>query len=151
METHLNLTITDQCEYWMCYQKSMRDYFIIVFWNISTNISYCMNCILGLIREKTFNRTCTYLPNISATEMNEFAVAVFLDLSRAFDMVDHQILLKKLEHYGIRGVPLKWLSSYLSGRQQYVNFQNIDSDKMFIKRGVPQGSILAPLFFFCIH
>ena len=45
---------------------------------------------------------------ISAIERNEFTIAVFLDLSKAFDMVDHQILLKKLEHYGIRGVPLKW-------------------------------------------
>ena len=69
---------------------------------------------------------------ISAIERNEFTVAVFLDLSKAFDMVDHQILLKKLEHYGIRGVPLKWLSSYLSGRQQYVNFQNTDSDKILL-------------------
>ena len=62
-------------------------------------------------------------------------------------MVDHQILLKKLEHYGIGGVPLKWLSRYLSGRQQYVNFQNTDSDKMYIKRGLPQGSIFGPLLF----
>ena len=44
-------------------------------------------------------------------------------------------------------MPLKWLSSYLSDRQQYTNFQNNDSDKMFIKRGVPQGSILGPLLF----
>ena len=84
---------------------------------------------------------------ISAIERNEFTIAVFLDLSKAFYLVDHQILLKKLEHYDIRGVPLKWLSSYLSGRQQYVNFQNTDSDKMFIKRGVTQGSILGPLLF----
>ena len=62
-------------------------------------------------------------------------------------MVDHQTLLKKLEHYGIRGVPQKWLSIYLSGRQQYVNFQNTDSDKMLIKGGVPQGSILGSLLF----
>ena len=84
---------------------------------------------------------------ISAIERNEFTIAVFLDLSKAFDMVDHQILLKKSERYGIRAVPLKWLSSYISGRQQYVNSQNTDSDKMFIKRGVPQGSILGPLLF----
>ena len=84
---------------------------------------------------------------ISAIERNEFTISVFLDLSTAFDVVDHQILLKKLDHCGIRGVPLKWLSSYLSGRQQYVNFQSSDSDKMFIKRGVSQGSILGPLLF----
>ena len=62
-------------------------------------------------------------------------------------MVDHETLLKKWKHYGIRGVQLKWLSSYLSGRQQYVNYQTTDSDKTFIKRGVPQGSILGPLLF----
>ena len=90
---------------------------------------------------------CLIEKMISAIERNEFIIAVFLDLSNAFDMVDHQILLKKLEHYGIRGVPLKWLSSYLSGRQQYVSFQNTNSDKMFIKRGVPQGSMLGPLLF----
>ena len=84
---------------------------------------------------------------ISAIERNELTIAVFLDLSKAFDMVDHQILLKKSERYGTRAVPLKWLSSYISGRQQYVNSQNTDSDKMFIKRGVPQGSILGPLLF----
>ena len=84
---------------------------------------------------------------ISTIERNEFTIAVFLDLSKAFDMVDHQILLKKLEYYGIRGVPLKCFSSYLTGRQPYVNFQNTDSDKMFVKRGVPQGSILGPLLF----
>ena len=77
-----------------------------------------------------------YLIEKMISERNEFTIAVYLDLSKAFDMVDHQISLKKLEHYGIRGVPLKWLSSYLSDRQQYVNFQNTDSDKMFIKHGV---------------
>ena len=54
---------------------------------------------------------------IYAIESNEVIIAVFLDFSKAFDMVDHQILLKKLEHCGIRSVPLTWLSSYLSGRQ----------------------------------
>ena len=62
-------------------------------------------------------------------------------------MVDHGILLKTLGNYGIRNVPLKRLFNYLSDKQQYVNFQNTESDKMFIKRGVPQGSILDPLMF----
>ena len=64
-------------------------------------------------------------------------------------MVD-QILLKTLQHHGIKGVPLKWLSSYLSGRQQCINFQNTDSDKMFITRGVPLSSIFGPLLFLVV-
>ena len=74
------------------------------------------------IREKHSTKLaliCLIEKIISAIERNAFTIAVLLDLSKAFDMVDHQILLKKLEHYGIRGVPLKWLSSFLSDRQRF--------------------------------
>ena len=101
-------------------------------------------------REKHSNELaliCLIEKIISAIERNEFIIAVFVDLSKPFDIRRSSDILKKLEHYGIRDVPLNWFSIHLSGRQQYVNFQNTDSDKMFIKRGVPQGTVLGPLLF----
>ena len=70
-----------------------------------------------------------------------------MDLSKAFDTLNHDILLKKLEVYGIRGVTLSWFSDYLSNRQQYVDFNGMSSNLLSINCGVPQGSILGPLLF----
>ena len=80
-------------------------------------------------------------------ENNQFTVGIFLDLSKAFDTVNHDILLKKLSFYGIRGNCLAWIKDYLTNRKQIVKYNQIRSTEMAITCGVPQGSILEPLLF----
>ena len=80
-------------------------------------------------------------------DQNETPINIYLDLSKAFDTLDHNILLEKLDYYGIRDVSLKLFESYLSNRKQYVEFDGINSDLREINTGVPQGSILGPLLF----
>ena len=99
--------------------------------NHSTNDN--LFCLTEAIREKLDN--------------GEFSCSVFLDLQKAFDSVDHNILLTKLEHYDFRGITSKWVRSYFFDRKQYVSVENAASKPMPINCDVPQGSVLGPLFF----
>ena len=72
---------------------------------------------------------------------------IYMDLSKAFDTVDHEILFQKLQHYGIRGLPLQWFKSYLTNRKQYTIANKATSEESTITYGVPQGSVLRPLLF----
>ena len=82
-----------------------------------------------------------------ATGSKEYILGIFIDLSKAFDTIDHKILLHKLEQYGIRGNAHALLKSYLTNRQQYTSVLGENSEKAYVQYGVPQGSILGPLLF----
>ena len=81
-------------------------------------------------------------------EKEQFTLGVFIDLPKAFDTVDHSILLKKLKLFGVTDKNLAWFQSYLSNRKQYIEIgENSKTDPKYVTCGVPQGSILGPLLF----
>ena len=84
---------------------------------------------------------------LSEIEQGNHVLGIFIDLSKAFDTLDHSKLLSKLEYYGIRGIAQNILRSYLIGRDQLTNFQKVSSEKCKVEYGVPQGSVLGPLLF----
>ncbi len=96
----------------------------------------CQQAIITLIEKIT-----------SCLDTGDLVIGVFIDLKKAFDTVNHKILLKKLHAYGIRGSFYRWFESYLSDRSQYVTYNGCKSKTECIACGVPQGSILGPLLF----
>lgn len=84
---------------------------------------------------------------IHKLDRRQLPISFFLDLSKAFDTLDHTILLHKLYYYGVDGVALEWFKNYLSNRKQFVQINDVTSSQLVISTGVPQGSILGPLLF----
>ncbi len=80
-------------------------------------------------------------------DKNDIPINIYLDLSKAFDTLNHNILIDKLSYYGINGKALQLLQNYLTDRKQFVEIDDVKSSELILKTGVPQGSILGPLLF----
>ena len=111
--------------------------------NIITSSQY------GFRRNHSTIHPMVHLMNFASTALNrkEIGIAIFCDLRKAFDTVDHSILLRKLYKIGIRGLELEWFKNYLSKRKQFVYLNGKSSCLLEILLGVPQGSILGPILF----
>ena len=117
--------------------------------NFYKNTTFSSKTSLGFIKN---NSTTFALLEITekmkeTIDNKKYGCEIFIALCKAFDTVNHEILLKKLEHYGIRGKALTWFTSYLTNRKQFVFLNGECSESKYITCGVPQGSCLGPLLF----
>ena len=114
------------------------------------DVNYCLyNAQFGFRKKHSTTHALIQLTESirNAIDKGMYACGVFVDLQKAFDTVDHNILINKLSHYGVRGTVNSLFKSYLSNRFQSVTIHENKSETILIKHGVPQGSVLGPLLF----
>ena len=101
----------------------------------------------GFSQKRSTNQALIVLLDKITAALDKGGIGVFLDFSKAFDTVDHHIVLHKMYKYGIRGIVFKWMESYLSIRRQFVLFKYVKSEYANVTCGVPKGPIMGPLLF----
>lgn len=121
----------------------VTDFLTLAFKNIITSKQH------GFIRSRSITTNLLLYEQTISRALEEGCVvdSIYTDFSKAFDRVDINLLILKLENYGITGAFLNWLSSYLNGRRQIVKVKSFCSDNINVQSGVPQGGHLAPLLF----
>ena len=119
------------------------------YYNFKARIIFCPNPNLDSGKKHSTTHALLMFINKVAQSIDDCShtIGIFLDFSKAFDTIGHEVLLFKLSHYGIRGKALEWFRSYLSDRKQFVFLDGHTSELRNINCGVPQGSLLGPLLF----
>ena len=119
------------------------------FYNFLLSNRIIHDCQFGFRKGHSTTHALNYSIQHIENELDKkkHVIGIFIDLSKAFDTIDHNKLLCKLEHYGIRGNALDLIKSYLCNRKQYVSVLNETSEAQTVVWGVPQGSVLGPLLF----
>ena len=137
---------------YLSFPNYWNDLYIIAWLFLLPTTNYCMNISLDFKRENPLILLWYYwlIKSQKHWTVENGLLVYFLDFSKAFDTVDHNILLTKLNKYGINGMALQWFRDYLSDRTQYVTYNNYKSTKEKITCGVPQGSILGHCSFYYI-
>ena len=140
----LTLEITDQFLACLVSLKSLKELCIRDF-----TIADCKIVIRVFQKShSTEHAIIQFIDQINTSfEKNHYTLGVYIDLSKAFDTVDHHILVSKSENYGVNGNNLRWFQSYHKNRKQYLNFNNKITTSLQITCSVPQGSILGSLLF----
>jgi len=148
MASKINVVTIGPYHFLALSQKFLKSVYMIDCIPISINIIFFLLTSLISKKKLTSDAVRKLFDEMAKNTDNKKATcSVFLDLKKAFDTVNHKILLLKLESYGICGLPHQLLKSYLSNRQQYMTINGVKSNLLPITCGIPQESILGPFYF----
>ena len=126
------------------FSKQLEKLFLNGLGNFINAKDILNSCRYGFYKAMSTSHAVIELIEEISTDNKKYAIGVFIDLKKAFETVDHEILIKKLNFYGVRGVGNDLIKSYLTDRKQFVEINGCASDLLNVTRGVPQGFMLGP-------